>query len=140
MSSLVFLKAKEDVRAVTWRPFTRVSALMISSVMPSLKNSFSGSELMFTNGSTATLFACATRPDPTADSGGISSPSFAIAYTVIGYLMFLRLNEPSPRVRIPAWFLTSSYTFPEIRTEWGTPSPSIREATLTPSPNTPFSS
>ena len=31
----------------------RVSAAMSSSVMPSLKNSLSGSALMFTNGSTA---------------------------------------------------------------------------------------
>ena len=37
-------------------PGTLASALMISSVMPSLKYSFSGSALMFASGSTAIAF------------------------------------------------------------------------------------
>ena len=47
------LKAKEDVRDATWTPGTLAIALMISSVMPSLKYSFSGSALMLASGSTA---------------------------------------------------------------------------------------
>ena len=48
---------KDDERAATWRPSNCVSALMISSVMPSLKYSLSGSALMLANGSTAIDFA-----------------------------------------------------------------------------------
>ncbi len=52
-SSSFPLNAKADVRAATRRPGILVRALMTSSVTPSLKNSFSGSVLMFTNGKTA---------------------------------------------------------------------------------------
>ncbi|WP_323757095.1 hypothetical protein [Roseivirga sp.] len=37
---------------MTFKPFTVVRALIISSVMPSLKYSFSGSALIFTKGRT----------------------------------------------------------------------------------------
>ena len=47
------LNANEAVREATRNAATRVSALMISSVIPSLKYSFSGSALRLTNGSTA---------------------------------------------------------------------------------------
>ena len=47
------MNEKEDVRAATWRPSSWVRALMMSSVMPSAKNSFSGSALMLANGRTA---------------------------------------------------------------------------------------
>ena len=51
-SIFLFLNAKEDVRAMTFKPFTVVRALIISSVIPSLKYSFSGSELILTKGRT----------------------------------------------------------------------------------------
>ena len=64
MSSFLPLKANDEVRAATCRPDTFDSAVIRSSVMPSLKYSFSLSELMLTNGSTATdFFAGATAPD-----------------------------------------------------------------------------
>ena len=43
----------DDVRAATRRSGSCTSALMISSVMPSLKYSFSASLLMLANGNTA---------------------------------------------------------------------------------------
>src|SRR4051812_28789578 len=56
MSSFFPLNAHADVRAGTRNPGTFASPLSTSSVMPSLKYSFSLSPLMFTNGSTATDF------------------------------------------------------------------------------------
>jgi len=53
MSTSFPLKVKEEVREATWMPGTLASALMISSVMPSLKYSFSGSALRLASGSTA---------------------------------------------------------------------------------------
>src|SRR5256886_1979826 len=50
------LRANVDVRDATRSPSTRASAVISSSVMPSLKYSFSGSALRFTNGSTAIDF------------------------------------------------------------------------------------
>ena len=47
------MNAKQEVREATWIPGTFASALMISSVIPSLKYSFSGSALMLASGSTA---------------------------------------------------------------------------------------
>ena len=49
-----FLNAMADVRDVTRRVRILARCAITSSVMPSAKNSFSGSALMFTNGSTAT--------------------------------------------------------------------------------------
>ena len=51
---VVFLYCIEDVREITLSALTLESCAMTSSVMPSLKYSFSGSVLMFSNGSTAT--------------------------------------------------------------------------------------
>src|SRR5262245_63809861 len=59
MDSLFPLKANDEVRAATRRPDTLDSAVIKSLVMPSLKYSFSLSELRLANGSTATDF----RPD-----------------------------------------------------------------------------
>src|SRR5438093_1844939 len=55
-SSFLPLKANDEVRAATYNPETLDSVVIRSSVMPSLKYSFSLSELMLTNGSTATDF------------------------------------------------------------------------------------
>ena len=55
------LKAKEEVREATWMPGTLARALMISSVMPSLKYSFSGSALMLASGRTAMALRAAGR-------------------------------------------------------------------------------
>ena len=52
-SACLPLKAKEEVREATCTPGTLASALMISSVIPSLKYSFSGSALMLVSGRTA---------------------------------------------------------------------------------------
>ena len=53
MSCSLPRNANADVRAVTFRPGTWASTLMISSARPSLKYSSSGSRLMLANGSTA---------------------------------------------------------------------------------------
>src|SRR5881392_3310527 len=53
MSSLFPLNANADVRDATSSAQTLVSALIISSLIPSVKNSFSASALMFVNGRTA---------------------------------------------------------------------------------------
>ncbi len=50
----VFLYCIEEVREITLSALIFESCAMMSSVMPSLKYSFSGSVLMFSNGSTAT--------------------------------------------------------------------------------------
>src|SRR3989442_890334 len=50
------LRANVVVRDATRSPSTRASAVISSSVIPSLKYSFSGSALRFTNGSTAIDF------------------------------------------------------------------------------------
>ena len=47
------LRANADVREAIRSPSTLVSALISSSLMPSLRYSFSGSALAFTNGNTA---------------------------------------------------------------------------------------
>src|SRR2546427_9528612 len=47
------LKVNAELRAATWRFSIWERALMISSVIPSTKNSFSASVLMLMNGSTA---------------------------------------------------------------------------------------
>jgi hypothetical protein len=52
-SSRRFLRANTEVREATWRPSTLLSAVINSSVIPSLKYSFSGSALAFTKGNTA---------------------------------------------------------------------------------------
>ena len=54
MSSRRSLKRNDEVRAATRRPGTCASALISSSVIPSLKYSFPASELTLRNGSTAT--------------------------------------------------------------------------------------
>ena len=54
---VVFLYCIEDVREITLSALIFESWAMMSSVIPSLKYSFSGSVLMFSNGSTATDFA-----------------------------------------------------------------------------------
>ena len=55
---LVFaFKEKEEVRDATRSALTLLRALMISSAMPSLKNSFSGSLLILTKASTAMLLS-----------------------------------------------------------------------------------
>src|SRR5438034_1305387 len=57
MSSVLPLKTNEEVRAGTCSPFIWLSAVHKSSVMPSLRYSFSLSGLMLTNGNTATDLA-----------------------------------------------------------------------------------
>ena len=54
---VVFLYCIEEVREITLSALILESWAMMSSVIPSLKYSFSGSVLMFSNGSTATAFA-----------------------------------------------------------------------------------
>ena len=53
MFTCLLLKAKADVRAATLRPSIFAKAFSSSSARPSQKYSFSGSALMFLNGSTA---------------------------------------------------------------------------------------
>ena len=59
MSSVVALNANDDVRDATRSALIVVSALMISSAMPSVKYPFSRSALMSANGSTAIDFGAA---------------------------------------------------------------------------------
>ena len=92
-TSLFFpLKAKDDVLAVTWRPSTRVSALMSSSEMPSLKNSFSGSALMLTKGSTAMVLSGGPVRAAIDSGSGTTSPGAVIAKTRTGRRTFFRSN------------------------------------------------
>src|ERR1700757_4731739 len=89
MSSVFPLNTKDEVRAGTRNPLTWESAVHKSSVIPSLRYSFSLSELMFTKGSTATdfvpsgaagvcrdIFGCNTKIHPAAAA---SSPMVAAA-------------------------------------------------------------
>ena len=50
----LFLKVNEELRAATFNPGMRESAVVISSVNPSLKYSMSASPLKLSKGSTAT--------------------------------------------------------------------------------------
>src|SRR3989441_9680876 len=68
MSSFFPLNANDDVRAATRNAWILVRALMISSAMPSVKYSFSGSALMLTNGSTAIDFGALA---PAGVPGGV---------------------------------------------------------------------
>src|ERR1035438_3959153 len=53
MSSLLPFMAKAEVRDTTRMPLRRARAMISSSVRPSLKYSFSGSDVRLTNGRTA---------------------------------------------------------------------------------------
>jgi hypothetical protein len=53
MSTVLPLKVKLELRAITNNHLNRERAVMISSTIPSAKYSCSGSPLMFSNGSTA---------------------------------------------------------------------------------------
>jgi hypothetical protein len=77
IGSFLPLKANDEVRAATRKPDTLESAVIKSSVMPSLKYSFSLSELMLTNGNTAIDFFAAV--DTAADCG---APGLCGARTV----------------------------------------------------------
>src|SRR5438093_1089182 len=72
------LKANEDVREATRSEPTALNACTISSVMPSLKYSLSGSALMFRNGSTAIEFAAA--------GGWTSAAAGSAPVTVVGWI------------------------------------------------------
>ena len=67
------LNENDDVRAATWRPSICVSALMISSEIPSLKYSFSGSGLMLAKGSTAIDGGSAAGLRDTCSSAALTS-------------------------------------------------------------------
>ena len=93
MSSFFPLNAKDEVRAATRSAWILVSALMISSAMPSVKYSFSGSALMLTNGRTAIDFAVTASDDWLP--GGVAPPEeegparawpncTAVAYRIAG--------------------------------------------------------
>ncbi len=82
MSSFLPLKANEEVRDATRSAWIFDRALMISSAMPSVKYSFSGSLLMLAKGSTATDFAAETTgAGITAVSLGVCRLSDARALT-----------------------------------------------------------
>ncbi len=77
-SSAESLKAKADVRATTRSPRTRVSALISSSVRPSLNQSSAVSGLRLTKGSAAierVAASCGRRGR--GDSSGAASPVVA---------------------------------------------------------------
>ena len=83
MSCVAPLNANDEVRDATRSERTALNALMISSVIPSLKYSFSGSALMFRNGSTAIEFAAAGggRTSGRAGDVTVSGPCLASAAT-----------------------------------------------------------
>ena len=60
MSSFLSLNANDDVRALTCKPVILESAVINSSLTPSLKYSSFLSALMFTNGNTAIDLAAAS--------------------------------------------------------------------------------
>ena len=77
------LSANTDVRDATWRPSTLLSAVISSSVIPSLKYSFSGSALALTNGSTAMVRASRMVPAPAAGMTSGTGATSASANSVI---------------------------------------------------------
>src|SRR5262249_27786966 len=98
--SVLPLKANEEVRAGTRSPLTWDKAVHKSSVIPSLKYSFSLSGLMFTNGKTATP----------ADGGGsgllfqIITPTVAAKAsdnTMRSAVVGFRHTHFLPRMKIP---------------------------------------
>ncbi len=99
------LKAKELVREATWMPGSLPRALMISSVMPSAKYSFSGSALMFLNGSTPMAAGAAAadsllaRCDPVIAarpmSRSASANSAAVGYRSTGVRASARVTAAS---------------------------------------------
>src|SRR5439155_25863082 len=92
MSSVLPLKTNEDVRAGTCSPFIWLSAVHKSSVMPSLKYSFSLSGLMLTNGNTATDLAPGT-----STLTGAFEPSLTVATRRDHQLRRARRKRPQPR-------------------------------------------
>ena len=72
MCSFFPLNANEDVRAATRSALIFVNALMISSAIPSLKNSFSGSLLMLTKARTAMLFCGMSETAADETSGSLA--------------------------------------------------------------------
>src|SRR5687768_7206896 len=72
-------KANDDVRAETRRFGTLLSALMISSLKPSLKNVFASPTLAFWNGNTATLIAAGGAVSHHATAATASNTSRASA-------------------------------------------------------------
>ena len=130
----MFLKTNEEVLDVTCRPSTLTSAFKISSVIPSLKYSFSGSALILTNGSTAILFTDFTLSDFNSPEEGTFILPDATANISTCRLTFLSSNFPNDFVIISGWLLSSACNLSEIITEPGTEIDSILDATFTPSP------
>src|SRR5262245_21697482 len=74
MSWFFPLNANDDVREATRSARILVRALMISSATPSVKYSFSGSALIFTNGNTAIDFVLAVATLDVVIPGGVLEP------------------------------------------------------------------
>ena len=103
-----FNSSNEDVLEVTRKPSTLARALRISSVMPSLKYSFSASLLILTNGRTAILFDASALSEYSSPCVGTTMPSTETAKISIGFLTFLRANLPRDFDRSSGWLLSSS--------------------------------
>ena len=124
----------------------RLSAVMISSTMPSTKYSCSGSPDMFWNGNTAidglsgsdsaAGWTAAVPVASTSESGRnargpISGP---MRYTRTGLTIFLRLCSPRSSKTQSSRSRTWSCTIADTQIPPGSATPSSRAAMLTPSP------
>ena len=99
-SSSLPLNANAEVREVTCNPSTFVSEFSNSSVMPSLKYSFSGSPLRFTNGKTAKRFSGGFVFPFNSSRDGTTKLAFETAKIRTGSFTFFNSKKPSSRSEI----------------------------------------
>ncbi len=148
------LNLNEELREITNSSRNRDSSVMMSSVMPSAKNSCSGSPLMLLNGSTAIdgLSARSRAPADLAAAGSFAAAGAMAALPApdrspgsragsgwkrkmrTGSAMFLTACSPKSSKRASTRFFTAHSTGSEIATPPGWASDSSRAAMLTPSP------
>jgi hypothetical protein len=148
------LNLKVELREITNSSRKRDSWVRMSSVMPSAKNSCSGSPLMLTKGSTAIdglsarsrgvpgRTAAASAADSmraTAPAGAVAAAGFAAAAgwkrkARTGSAMFLTACSPWSSKWASTRFFTAHRTGSEIAMPPGSASASRRAAMLTPSP------
>src|SRR4051812_6766296 len=94
MSGDLPLYEKDELRAITNSDRNRDNSVMMSSVMPSVKYSCSGSSLMLWKGSTA-IDGLSGKPSPVSAAGSDAGAAVGDqCQTSSGRLMFLRVRVP----------------------------------------------
>ena len=139
----------EEFRAITNSESNRASSVMMSSVIPSVKYSCSGSPLMFVNASTAIEgLSGSERSIPRAKAGafvdgsGWACPMLLVTKLKVrtGSLMFLIRCSPRSSNLPPTLPFTATQTDSDRTMPPGSASPCNRAAMFTPSPYTAPSS